>query len=155
MSDQAFDISQADEMLALVEKEIEEARGPDISTGIPACQQELEVCKRGMATLDHLFGRILDDVDNHQQTWDSTEAEAARAARADAPKAATATEIKGLITEWVNKRPSAHEARESYRQALRRKEKVERWMRSLEKRMSAAQSAMNGHDSLGKYGGGA
>lgn len=119
-----------------------------------SCQAELERCSNGLAYMDHLYSQVLDALDEAEATWEAVEAEAAAAARTDAPKAATATEIRGLIHEWVSQRPSKAEAREKAREARRRKDKLDRFMRSLEKRLSAAQSAAKGHESLGRYGGG-
>lgn len=121
---------------------------------IQGCIQEIENCNRGLAYLDHVFGTVLNKLDESETTWASVEAEAAEAARRDAPSGTTATEIKGGITRWVEQRPSKVEAREDAKRWRRRKEKVDRWMRTLEKRLSAAQSAQNGHDALGRYGGG-
>ena len=123
-------------------------------SNVHACQSEIQDCSRGLAYLDHLFSQAVDLVSEKETIWDSEESEALRAAREDAPKAATATEIRGLVTAHVNKRPSARKARDELRAAHDTKEKVERFMRSIEKRLSAAQSAMNGHQALGKYGGG-
>lgn len=142
-----------DDLLAAVERAMGEGT-PNLSSGPHACQLELERCARGLAYLDHLYGRVLDDMDACRAEWDEVEAQAAIASRGDA-KALTATEVKARITQWVNKRPEARELRERLAAAERRKAKIERWMRSLEKRISAAQSALNGHEQLARYGGGA
>lgn len=118
------------------------------------CLREIEDCSCGLAYLDHVYGRTLDDLDAAEATWDTVEAEAAEKARADAPKAATATEIKAGITRYVDRHPSMREDREKVLKLRRKLAKVERWMRTLEKRLSAAQSANNAHDTLGRYGGG-
>jgi uncharacterized protein involved in exopolysaccharide biosynthesis len=116
--------------------------------------KELSDCSRGLAYLDHHYATTLDALDAAEATWDTVEAEAAEKARTDAPRAATATEIKGLITSYVDRHPSMREDREKVQAERRELAKIERWMRTLEKRMSAAQSALNGHDQLGRYGGG-
>lgn len=121
---------------------------------IPGCMAEIEACSRGLAAMDHLYGRVLDDLADRRVTWEAIEVDAARSARDDAPRAATATEIRAGITAYVNRTPSASKARAELAEAENRKEKLDRWMRSLEKRMSGAQSAQNGHDKLAKYGGG-
>lgn len=122
-------------------------------SNVHACQSEMQDCSRGLAYLDHIFGRAVDALSEAESTWDSVESDAAAKVREDAPKAATATEIKGAITAYVNARPPAREARDELTKARDRMAKVDRWMRSLEKRLSAAQSAQNGHQALGKYGG--
>lgn len=121
---------------------------------VQGCQQEIQDCSRGLAYLDHIFGIVLSNLDDAETTWNSVEADAAQCARADAPKAATAVEIKGGITRWVQAHPSALRDRENVLEWRRRLTKVERWMRTLEKRLSAAQSAQKGHEQLGRYGGG-
>lgn len=116
--------------------------------------QELEDIRAGLLYFDHLFGRVLDDLHERQSVWNTAESEAAALARADAPKAATATEIKGLITHHVNASPSARKARDELAEAEARKAKIERWVRSLEQRLKAAQSAKGTHDQLMQGGGG-
>lgn len=143
-----------DELLEAIEQAVESRGDRDLKAGIPACIAELQYCKSALARLDHLYGRALDDLDETKRTWELVEAEAARAARDDAPSAATATEIRGRIAEYVERRPSARTARESYLSAVTRRDKLERWMRTFEHRLSAAQSAQNGHDRLARYGGG-
>jgi DNA repair exonuclease SbcCD ATPase subunit len=118
------------------------------------CLEELEACSTGLTYFDHLFARVLDDLDQRRLTWESIEAEAAKAARQDAPKAATATEIKGLMTQYVERRSSHAKARDQLREAERRKEKIDRWTRTLEKRIGAAQSAKGIHEQLAEGGGG-
>lgn len=147
-------MSEQIDALAVYEAALDAVGAADFKD-IPGCIRELEACNRGLAYLDHLYGRVLDELDEAEATWDSTEAKAARAARDDAPSGATATEIKGRIIEWVEARPSALQAREAVKEQRRRKDKIDRWMRSLEKRGGFSQSAQNGHDKLGKYGGGA
>lgn len=127
--------------------------GPNLQN-VHGCLRELEDCSHGIAYLDHLFGRVLDDLAERQATMENVESEAAIAARKDAPSAATAAEIKGLMTKWINERPSKAKAREELREAQRRKDKVDRWMRSLEKRGGFAQSAQNGHEQIARFGGG-
>lgn len=124
----------------------------DLST-IQGCGQELEACSNGLAWMDHLWGDLLDSLDEAESTWEAKEAEAAELARADAPKAATATEIRALITKHVNATPSYRKALDEVREKRRQKAKLERWFRTAEKRISAAQSAQNGHDRLAKHGG--
>jgi hypothetical protein len=119
------------------------------------CMKELSDCSRGLAYLDHHYAQTLDALDVAEATWNTVEAEAAEKARTDAPKAATAVEIRGLITSYVDRHQSKREDRERVQAERRELAKIERWMRTLEKRMSAAQSALNGHDQLGRYGGGA
>ena len=119
-----------------------------------ACNAEIVACSRGLAYLDHMFGQIVDSLSEAEAVMETVESDAAKAARSDAPSAATAAEIKGLMTSWINARPSASQARTELRKAQDRKAKIDRWLRSLEKRMSAAQSALNGHQSLARYGGG-
>jgi hypothetical protein len=124
----------------------------DLST-LHGCLEELSACSTGLTYFDHLFHQVLDDLERHQLTWESIEAEAAKAARQDAPKAATATEIKGLMTQYVERRTSHAAARNALREAERRKEKIDRWTRTLEKRIGAAQSAKGIHEQLAEGGG--
>ncbi len=127
---------------------------PERLTDVHGCLVELEDCRAGLTYLDHVYALCLSRVEEAEQVWDNVEAKAAGAARDDAPKAATAREINGLITQWVNDRPSAVEAREDAKTWRRRLTHVERCLRSLEKRIMAAGSAQNGHEQLGRYGGG-
>lgn len=120
---------------------------------VHGCLEELETCSKGLAYLDHLYGKVLDDLHDFAVAWETTEAEAAAAARTAAPKAATAAEIKGLMTAWVDSKPAARMSRENLREAERRKAKLDRWMRTLEKRGGFAQSAQNGHALIDKGGG--
>ena len=143
-----------DDLLAAFDAKLAEAGGGADFTNIHGCIAELQDCNRGLVYLDHLFGRILDELAEAEQIWINVESDAALAARKDAPKAATAIEIKGAMTEWVNHRPSAVEARDAYQEARRRKDKIDRWIRSLEKRGNFAQSAQNGHALLTRGGGG-
>ena len=115
---------------------------------------ELEDLSNGLLYFDHLYGQVLNDVDERKATYEAVESKAAAAARTDAPKAATATEINGRITEWINARPSARQALDDLREAERRKAKIERWVRSLEQRLKAAQTAKGIHEQLSHGGGG-
>lgn len=115
---------------------------------------ELQACKDGLTHFDHVFGLAIDEVTRTERIWKNVEAQASKAARADAPKAATATEINGLITTWVNDRPSAVEARENHAKAEADLKKVERWIRSLEQRLKTAQTAKGVHEQLMQGGGG-
>jgi hypothetical protein len=124
----------------------------DLST-IQGCGEELEACANGLAYMDHLWNDCIDAVDTHRETVDSYEADAAAEIRESLPKAATATEVKAAIHRWFERRPDARKARDNLREAERQKAKLERWFRTAEKRISAAQSAQNGHDRLAKHGG--
>ena len=115
---------------------------------VPGCHQELQDCANGMAYLDHLFGRVMDDLDRTRETWEAVEADAVREVRERVTKAATAVEVRGAVNDWIVNRADARDAREAYREAHRRKEKIERWMKTLEKRLSAAQTAHNGQLAL-------
>lgn len=143
-----------DELLDAVEKAIEDHPDRDLKAGIPACIAELEYCKRALARLDHLFGRALDDVDRAQAIWENIEAKASAHARSEVRKAATAAEVKGAMADYVNDRPEDVKVRGELRDANRRLEKLRRWQESFARRMSAAQTAQNGHEALGRYGGG-
>lgn len=123
-------------------------------TTIHGCLEELEAVSNGLLWFDHLYGQVLDDIDAKRVTWDSVEAEAAKVARAEIPKAATAIEVKGFITRYVEQRVSGVEARDQLREAERRKDKIERWVRSLEQRLKAAQTAKGIHEQLSHGGGG-
>jgi Skp family chaperone for outer membrane proteins len=142
------------DLLKVYDAKLQEAGGGADFSNVNGCIEELQACNKGLVYLDHLYGRILDELAEAEQTWASVEADAAKAARDDAPKAATAVEIKGAMTEWVNNRPSASKARDAVQEARRRKEKIDRWIRSLEKRGNFAQSAQKGHEQLAKGGGG-
>jgi hypothetical protein len=122
---------------------------------LQGCQAELEACCNGLAWLDHLWGMAVDALSEAEDVWATVESDAAKAARDDAPSAATATEIRGLITAYVNRTPSARKAKDKLTEAKNERDKLERWMRTAEKRLSAAQTAARGHDALGRYGGGA
>lgn len=124
-------------------------------SNIHACQSEMQDCSRGLAYLDHIYGQVIDDLSACELNWNQAEAAAAKAVRMTIRKGATAAEVKGAIHDWITNVAYGPQARENLRKARDRKEKVDRWMRSLEKRLSAAQSAQNGHQALGKYGGGA
>jgi len=124
----------------------------DLKT-LHGCLEELESCSRGLAYFDHLYAICLDKLNEAEATMEAVRSEAAAAAREDAPKAATAVEINGRITHWINERPSASKARSTLREVETQKAKLDRWLRSLEKRLSAAQSARSGHESLARGGG--
>lgn len=123
-------------------------------SNVHGCLQELEDCSRGLVYFDHLWGRVIDDLDKHRETVDTYESEAAENVRASLPKGATATEVKAGINHWFQVRPDARKARDELREAERRRAKLERWFRTLEKRQSAAQAARNGHELLARGGGG-
>lgn len=125
----------------------------DLST-VQGCQAELQTCARGLAWLDHLWGECIDSLSEAEAVMDAVEVEAAKAARQNCPDKATAAEIKAGMTAYVNARPSERKAADRLREARDTKEKIARWMRTAEKRMSGAQSALNGHQALGRYGGG-
>lgn len=127
--------------------------GPNLQN-VHGCIQELEDCTHGLAYFDHLWGRVIDDIDSRRERVESYESEAAKEVRLTLPKAATATEVNAAINHWFQVNPPARKARDEYREALRRKAKLERWFRTLEKRQSAAQNARNGHEQLSRYGGG-
>lgn len=116
------------------------------------CLAELEACSNGLAYFDHLYSRVLDQTREAEAVWESIEAEAAAAARDDARSGATAVEIKGLMTAWVDKRPSHSNARLLLRKLQADEAKLERFTRSLEKRMSAAQSAAKAHELIARQG---
>lgn len=120
---------------------------------VHGCLQELEDCSRGLTYFDHLWGRVIDDLDKRQETVDSYESDAATEVRASLPRGATATEVRAAINHWFQVRPDARKARDELREAERRKTKLERWFRTLEKRSSAAQSAAKGHEQLARGGG--
>jgi hypothetical protein len=122
-------------------------------TTLHGCMTELEQTSRGLAYMDHLWGLMLDHLDEAEATWDAVKSEAATKARTDLPKAATAVEINAAITRYVNQRPSDVEARQRVLEKRRQKAKLERYFRSLEKRASSAASAKNVHEQLGKFGG--
>jgi hypothetical protein len=125
----------------------------DLSS-VHGCLRELEDCSKGLAYFDHLWGRVIDDLDKHRETVETYESEAARDVREGLPaKGATAAEVNAGINHWFQVRPDARKARDELREAERRKAKLERWFRTLEKRMSAAQTAQNGHDQLARHGG--
>ena len=115
---------------------------------VPGCHQELQDCANGMAYLDHMFGKVMDDLDRTRETWEAVEADAVREVRERVTKAATAVEVRGAVNDWIVNRADARDAREAYREAIRRREKIERWMKTLEKRLSAAQTAHNGQLAL-------
>lgn len=123
-------------------------------SNVHGCIQEIEDCSQGLAYFDHLWGRVIDDLDRRAETVDTYESEAAVEVRKSLPKAATATEVNAAINHWFQIRPDARKARDELREAKRRKVKLERWFRSLEKRQSGAQSAQNGHEQIARYGGG-
>lgn len=118
------------------------------------CIDELEACSRGLTYADHLWAEVIDDLDNRQETFDSYESIAAKEIRLSLPSGATATEVKAAINEWFEKRPVERKARDELREAERRKVKLERFFRTLEKRIGSAQAARNGHELLAKAGGG-
>lgn len=126
--------------------------GINLST-VQGCQAELETCANGLAYLDHWWSRILDELDKAEGAWETIEATAAAQARGPDDKHLTATEIKGRITAWVDNVTDATEKRDRVREMRRIKAKVERYFRSLEKRLSAAQTASKGHDALASGGG--
>ena len=144
----------SDDLLEAFDAKLVEVGGGADFSNVHGCIAELQDCNRGLVYLDHLYGRILDELAEAEQTWASVESDAAKAARKDVPKAATAVEIKGAMTAWVNDRPSASQARNDVQEARRRKDKIDRWIRSLEKRGNFAQSAQNGHSLLTRGGGG-
>ena len=119
----------------------------DLQT-VPGCIEEIQNCSNGMAWLDHQFGKALDDIDRTRETWEAVESDAVREVRERVPKAATAVEVRGAVNDWIVNRADARAAREDHRAALRHREKVERWMKTLEKRLSAAQTAQNGQLAL-------
>ncbi len=124
-------------------------------SNVHACQSEMQDCSRGLAYLDHLFGQIVDSLAAAQDEYDTIEAAISAGVRqGDDSKALTATEIKGRITAAFEESPAYREVRVKLTEARGRKTKIDRWMRSIEKRLGAAQSASNGHDQIGRYGGG-
>lgn len=126
----------------------------DLKADVHGCLRELENCSNGLVYFDHLWGRVIDDIDKAEETYEAYESEAAEKVRESAPNAATATEIKAGINRYIERRKDAREARDELKEARRRKAKLERWIRSLEKRQSAAQTAQNGHAQIAKGGGG-
>lgn len=128
--------------------------GPNLQN-IHGCVAELQDCSNGLVYFDHLWGRVLDDIDSREETYEAYESEAAEKVRSALPAAATATEVKAAINRYIERRSDAREARDQLKEARRRKAKLERWFRTLEKRQSAAQSAQNGHDRIARGGGGA
>lgn len=121
-------------------------------SNVLSCQAELQRCSNGLAYLDHWWCAVLDEVDEAEQAWDTVEAKAAAEAR-NGDKALTAVEVKGRITAAIDADEDASAARERLRNARSIKAKVERYFRSLEKRIGAAQSAQNGHGQLARGGG--
>jgi len=118
-----------------------------------ACRVELERCSSGLAWLDHAYSLARDAVDDAEQTYNAFEADAAVAARKQLGKGATATEVKGAITSWVLSNEHADSASIDLYKARAMLDKLERYFRSLEKRLGAAQSAAKQHDAApGDYG---
>lgn len=122
-------------------------------SNVHGCLTELQTCANGLAFLDHKFHEATQAVSRNEALMESIEARAAEWARQDAPKAATAAEIKGRMTRYINERTEDAKVRAELRSAKDLLAKVERYMRSLEKRIGAAQAARNGHELLAKAGG--
>ena len=120
---------------------------------LQGCLSELENCSRGLTYSDHIFSLVLDAIDETAETWATYEAEGREAVRTDYPKATTAGEKDAALHEWVLRHPSARKARDAHQEAVRRKSKVERFMRTMEKRIGSAQSAQNVHDRIARHGG--
>ncbi len=124
-------------------------------TSIPGCHHEIQECSRGLAWLDHLFASAVNDLSDAEDAWATWEAKALAAARENARSGATAAEMRGLVTTYREQVEDGkcREAWVALRTAQRRKEKVLKFIDSLGKRQSAAQSALKGHENLGRYGG--
>ena len=121
-------------------------------SNVHGCQAELETCANGLAYLDHWWCKVLDALDDAEKDWETVEATAAAQVRG-VDTHLTATEVKGRITLWIDEVKDASEKRDKVREMRRIKAKVERYFRSLEKRLSAAQTAQNGHAEIAKGGG--
>lgn len=114
---------------------------------------ELERCRNGLVETNHRFGQAIDRLSETRRTWESVESEAARAVRKDAPKAATATEIKGLITAYVNIRPSSAAARAEYDAAKDDLTKIESEISTFHHIIKTLQTAKGIHEQLLQGGG--
>lgn len=133
-----------------------EARVKQINlSNVLACVDELQTCANSLAILDHWFNASVDMLSDAEETWSAYESTAAAEVRPNLPKTATATEVRAAMNEWVRNRPDARKAWDHLREARKYKEKVERFIRTLEKRGGLAQSAKNGHESLAQHAGSA
>lgn len=120
-------------------------------TSVFGCQSEIQDCSRGIAYLDHHFGAIVDELVDAELAYDLIEAKAAESARQS--KSDTAAEINGRIALAIDSNPEWAKARDRVVLARKRKAKVDRWIKSLEKRQSAGQSALKGHEQIQRGGG--
>lgn len=122
-------------------------------SNVTGCVTELESVANGLASLDFMFHKAVNLLSDAEETWSAYESQAHDAVRDELRKAATAGEVKAAVAEWTRKNAPARKAWDELREARRYKEKVEHFVRSMEKRGSFAQSAQKGHDAIRQGGG--
>lgn len=126
---------------------------PNLST-THGCLREFEDCSNGLTYFDHLFHLALDELDEAREGWEPWKAEGLDWARRSLGKGATAGELQSKLIEWAGRDQAATASLTRLREAERNKAKLDRFIASLEKRLTAAQSALRGHEQLSRYAGG-
>lgn len=114
------------------------------------CRDELQRCANGIAQLIPELTKALREEAETQLQYDAAEA-IATVQIADAHPKITATEMKARVTDKLREDPDAIRAQRLFTTATVTALNVR--MRALEKRMSAAQSALNDHQAEARAAG--
>src|SRR5688572_15353454 len=110
-----------------------------------ACVAELERCSNGLATLTQEITKTLEELKGAEEELEEIEAKAYLDARDSDESKVTAAEIRGRVIQAITADERMARVRADTLSLRTERETLERRLRTLEKRSSAAQSALAKH----------
>lgn len=111
-----------------------------------SCREELERVANGIAVLTQEHTSLIEDLERAEEQYELVEAAAFNGVKS-ADKGLTATQVKSLALEAIAKKEETAALRKTVRAQRAVLVAIERRLRSLEKRLGAAQSSLKSHDS--------
>lgn len=108
------------------------------------CREELQRVSNAISSLTQAHTELLEDLERAEEEWELVEAAAFNGVKS-VDKGLTATQIKSLALEAISMKEETAALRKTVRARRAALVGIERQLRSYEKRMGAAQSALRSH----------